>query len=337
MDDDVITLMAKFKKDLANAEKSQMEAMARRWIRLEESIKDSIELLARQIAERRDIGAPITQGVIFRLQRYQALLGQIQAEMNLYSSYAVAIIADTQEQIATQSLNTARFALEAAAPGVTATFAPLPVSAVENMAGLLGNGSPLHTLLLNNATQAKLIDDMTFALINGTARGINPRKVARQMMDKLAGGLNQALTIARTEQLRVFREAQRQQYQSSGVVEGYFRLATREDRTCPACLARDGEFIPVGEVMPEHPQGRCAQVPKVVGVDAPQWLKGVDWFNQQSSTTQKSILGDARFTAWKNNEFNFEDIAAVRYDGVWGRSLQTVPLKNLSNGGRDGR
>ncbi len=325
----VISQMQGFKAALLAREAQQMEAMAARWLALENRLMDSIELLARQMAERKADGLPITQGQLFRLDRYQALLAQIGTEWGQYAAYAEGTITAGQQQYSSLAVNHALQLMEEQAPGVTATFVRLPKETVESAVGLLGDGSPLRNLLLNAATQASAVDDMTSLLINNTALGINPRKTARAMADKLAGGLNQALTIARSEQLRVYRETKRAQWQASGLVEGFFRLATRDDRTCPACLARDGEFIPVGQPLAEHPNGRCAQVPKVVGRAAPQWTKGPEWFAAQPAATQRSILGPQRFDAYLNGDFAFSDLATVRTDGQWGGTIQVTPVSEL--------
>lgn len=137
------------------------------------------------------------------------------------------------------------------------------------------------------------------------------------------------LNIARTEQLRVYRQTARQSYQASGVVDGYYRLAAHDSRTCPACLMDDGHFYELSEEMPEHPSGRCTQVPKVSGVKPPQWQQGPDWFVEQPPETQKSILGKGRYEAWQAGAFDLDQLIRVKANSAWGDSLQPKPLKEL--------
>lgn len=326
---DVISQMQGFKAALLAREAQQMELMAQRWLQLEGRLIDAIELLARQMAEQKANGVAVTQGQLFRLGRYQALLAQIATEWGNYADFAEAQIVAGQGRFAALAVDHAVQLMETQAPGIAATFVRLPREAFEMGVGLLGDGSPLRSLLLNAATQAGAVDGLTSTLLANTALGINPRKTARAMADKLAGGLNQALTIARSEQLRIYRETSRQQWQQSGLVEGYYRLATRDDRTCPACLARDGEFIPLGVAMAEHPNGRCGQVPKVAGVAAPQWLKGPEWFKQLPAASQREMLGRARFDAYLNGDFAFSDLATVQTGGQWGGTIQVTPVREL--------
>jgi len=324
---EVITVMEQFKRDLLTQEAGQLDAMTRAWLRVEQRLMPRIELLARELAEMKANGDVITQAKLFRLSRYQSLLNQFQVEWLRYQASAIDTITDAQRDLGRIGIAHAADVVQVS--GVTATFTRLPVEAVENLVGLLGNGSPLQTLLLSNAVKAGAIDGLTTALLEGVALGINPRKVARRMADALAGGLNQALTTARTEQLRVYRQMNLQQYRASGVVESYRRLATKDDRVCPACLSRDGELIPLGREMDEHPNGRCAQVPVVIGIGSPQWQKGPDWFKNQPPEVQQNILGPGRYAAWKDNQFRFEDLATVRSSATWGGSLQTTPLADL--------
>lgn len=329
-DSNVIQVMDDFKVVLLNREAAQMDAMANRWLVLEQRLESSIELLARQMQERQQMGQPVSQGALLRLERYQELLAQINQEWAAYTTYALDTITMGQGQFGNLGVSHALGSLDAAAPGLGVGFDRLPVEAVENMVGLLGNGTPLHTLLLNEAVQAAAVDAMSNALLEGTAFGRNPRKTARLMADGLAGGLNQALTIARTEQLRVYRQAALQQYRASGVVEGYQRLATRDSRTCPACLALDGQTYPLGMEMPEHPNGRCTMVPLVVGFPPPTWQRGPEWLQSQSATVQQEILGKGRYEAWQRGDFALSDLATVQRSAEWGNSLQSTPLKDLA-------
>src|SRR5690606_14899995 len=103
--------------------------------------------------------------------------------------------------------------------GVTAGFNRLPVEAVELMAGLAGNGSPLRQLLAQSWPLAA--DGLTNELVTGMALGYNPRKVARLMAQGATGSLDRMMVIARTEQLRVYRTANVSSYRASGVVTSY--------------------------------------------------------------------------------------------------------------------
>ncbi|MCB0109776.1 MAG: hypothetical protein KDE53_27830, partial [Caldilineaceae bacterium] len=215
--------------------------------------------------------------------------------------------------------------------GVRIGFDVLPVAAIENMVGLAGNGSPLRDLLVDSYGVAS--DGMLNQLIRATALGKNPRVTARAMVrEGLSQSLNRMMVTARTEQLRVYRESSRMAYQASGVVEKHRRLATRDSRTCPACLMLDGEEMELDQPLREHPQGRCTTIPVVTGLPTVEWEKGPDWFRRQPPDVQRSILGKGRYDAWAAGQFDLDQLVSVRQDSTWGDSVQPTPLRDLLGG-----
>lgn len=333
-DSSVIDVMRLFKADLKRLEAAQMRSMTAAWLKIERSMEADIELLAREVAEMAAEGEVVNAARVARLTRYQRLVAQIETQYTRFAGQAAGEIAAGQRAWGELGATHARrtISMIRSGAGIFAGFDYLPAGAVELMVGLLGDGSPLASVLQARAISEGMVNGLAQQLLLGVGRGWNPRKTARAMRDALAGGLQKALTIARTEQMRVYREMNRQQMKASGVVSGYMRLATRDDRVCPACLAMDGEVYELDEVMREHPQGRCAQVPVVIGVGAPEWQKGPDWFREQPESTQRSILGNKRFELWRSGDVNLEQMVSVRDDGVWGESIQVEPVMNLAGG-----
>jgi len=177
---------------------------------------------------------------------------------------------------------------------------------------------------------------MTQALMDGTALGWNPRKTARAALGApglssggMARGLGRIMTIARTEQLRVYREASRMQYQASGVVDGYKRISAKDDRVCMACLIADGTFYPLSEPLADHPNGRCALIPCVKGVGRPEWQTGQAWFLEQSEDQQRQTMGAAKYAAWRAGKFDLTSLVQATDDPVWGPSIGVTPLRGL--------
>jgi SPP1 gp7 family putative phage head morphogenesis protein len=203
------------------------------------------------------------------------------------------------------------------------------------MVGMAGDGQPLGELL----KQRMLVDEiglplpgvwdrLTTTLVEGTALGWNPVKTARLMRDGLAGGLQKALVIARTEQLRVYRESTRATYDESGIVTGHKRVCAHDMRVCPACLADDGTIYPVDVAIPDHPNGRCTSVPVLRGEEAPTWTAGEDWLKLQNEDTQRSILG-GHYDGWNAGDFRLADTLRRTEHKVWGPGLAVKPLKDL--------
>jgi SPP1 gp7 family putative phage head morphogenesis protein len=264
--------------------------------------------------------------------RYQALLAQAREQIAGYEGYATQTIIQGQlewgrlgvEQAATAIAETFKDA------GVWASFNRLPVSAVERMVGLAGDGSPLFDVLKKRALYPHAVEGLTNALVEGVARGWNPKKTASRMQDGLAAGYDKALEIARTEQLRVYRTASQDQYRASGVVTGYRRLSAHDDRVCAGCLAADGEECDPDLDFEAHVCCRCVAVPIVEGVDPPEWTAGGDWFEQQDEATQRHILRPGRYELWANGAVSdFRAFATHTRNDTWGGAVVPTPLSAL--------
>lgn len=325
----VVGVMNGFRNDLIARETQQFNQMADRWIELERDIEDSILRLAQDVA---DAGGTPTPGQLARMRRYQGLIQQIQEELDRYVIELVPIIRGEQTIYGQAGKDSALEAVQS--QGVTSGWNTLPKEAIENMVGLAGDGSPLRELLRQSYPDA--IGRLASILIQGTALGRNPRETARLMRNATRGALNRMMVIARTEQLRVYRTAALDSYRAnSDIVQGYVRLCAKQSRTCLGCLADDGSFYTLDEVMPEHPQGRCSMVPSVRGRGQLTFTTGAQWFAAQPRETQLRIAGPERLALLEAGRIDFADLKARKENATWGPSIQPATLEDLA--GRRGR
>lgn len=337
----VVVAMREFKAGLLAREDAQMFEMAQQWLQIEQHLNAEIELLAQEFAQREQDSKTISAAALYKMDRYKRLRAQARDENEQYAAWADGSLTQYQDTSVDLGLDQSAQAIQLSyssgsgdfmgAFAVGAYFDRLPKEAVENIVGIAGNGRPLGELLRNRmVTQdqdvwQRLVDN----LVRGTALGRNPRVVAQQMKDDLAGGLNKALVIARTEGLRPYREASRAQYENSGVVVGQKRLCAHDGRVCGACLADEGTLYSLDEVISDHPQGRCTSVPVVRGMPETTWLAGETWFRQQREETQVSILGRQKWEAYQEQRFKFADLVTRTSDRVWGAGLNPTPLYKL--------
>ena len=109
-------------------------------------------------------------------------------------------------------------------------------------------------------TAGKIYDDMHLAAIrSGMATGLNPRDVAKAMLDSgLDGSYYQLERLARTETVRSYWANQWAEADGLGLVMLWG--AERGPRTCPYCLAKDGLLV-TDRTIQDHPNGRCTLVP----------------------------------------------------------------------------
>ena len=331
----VVQIMRQFKASLLLREDAQVRRMADQWLTVERALIGEMELLAQDLLAEKLAGKSASVWKLRRMERYQSLLQQAATEMARYNDYAENTIMAEQNTYGQLGIEHAAQAIGASYTGAAPTFSRLPVAAIQNMVGLLGDGSPLRRLL--NDAYGTAAQAMSDALVNGTAMGWNPRQTARAMADGLASGLGRILTTARTEQLRVYREANRQEYEFSGVVEGFVRLVAHQTRTCLACLAAEGEWFPVKVPLYDHPNGRCSLVPKVDGMRLPSFQRGVDWFRTLPEVTQQEMIeqqvGKQAAAAWQRGEIPFERFYSRRPNRTWGPSLSPTRQDDILKGG----
>ena len=247
----VIQVMRQHKQALFLKEEAQMAEMALRWLDVERKLEAQIAALTQQIANE----GITSQAKVYRLDRYKQLLSQTRVELRTYEDYVEGRIVQGQLDYGALGIRDASEAIQASYGDYGPWFNRLDVRATENMAGMLGNGKPLRGLL--SEAYGDAAQGLTEALTRGTALGWNPRKTAKAMQDGMAHGLGRMMTIARTEQMRVYRESSRMQYEESGVVEGFVRLTAHDSRVCLGCLALEGERFTVKESLYDHPNGRC--------------------------------------------------------------------------------
>lgn len=315
---DVYQTMREYQRRLSKHEAAEMLAMAKRWAMVEKRLGVYFDALIDEIA--RD--GLKTDAQIFRLYRYQELAGVASDEIAQYELWA-------GERIRREQMRALNLGFEAAVRTAYADsfFAPMiDRSAVANMIGICADGAPLFSVLKQRAIAPQAVEGLTNALIEAVALGYGPRKTARFMAHGLALGLDKALLIARTEQIRVYREATRAGYSQMGVTE-YQRHCALSDRTCPVCLALDGKIYKTDAMMHSHPGCRCFMTAIVRGQTYP--ARAQDWFAKLPAARQKQILGPGHYNLYQGG-MSLEEMVRTRNDPVWGPGLALRSVKSLA-------
>lgn len=329
-----------FRKRLLARERGAANALLRYYGEAWARIHADMLKLAGEVDALRAAGETVTEAQIMRLERMQAIEAQVKTEMARYAEFADGEITARMREALAAGERDAYTITQLAFPrdaGVAVTFYRMPREAVEAYVGFMQDGTPLKKLLeqyVGDAAQA-----LSETLITGLAAGFNPRKVAREARKQFGMGLTESLRLARTEQLRAYRTATLESYKANdNIVKGWRRLAAKDSRTCAACLILDGKEYDLATDMDDHPNGRCACVPipktyQELGIDAPepqyQHETGREWFERQDEATQRKVLGNGRYDAWKAGAFELEDIPHKTHDAVWGDSWTARALWDL--------
>lgn len=307
-----------------------VKAYGRVWLRL----KSQIDALTKQIEDARARGEFVNPAWLQRQNRYFALLRQVTEEVTKFADLAERQITAMQRAAVNAGRNDSKKLLLTAAesaPGIEASFDRISPSAVENIVGFLGNGSPLKTMLDELPRNAGR--QVANALVEAVTLGRGPRATASRIRAAMGGDLARALKISRTETLRAYRETTHQTYRANAdVLEGWYWLASLSSRTCPACIALNGTFHPLTERQASHVNCRCSSIPGLKG-QPPPIEHGERWFEKQSVTTQRDILGsEAAFQAFKAGKISLTDLVGRRDDPRWGASYYHLSLKRALNG-----
>jgi len=326
----VQVLMEEFRRQMMLGDVAQQLMMAQRWLQVEAALEGVIAILAQEAADLAAAGKPVSRSALYELKRYRNLLGQAKSETQKYQRWTAGNITERQGNLARMGMVHARNMIRASyleAGKAVAKFDLLPVEAVETMIGYASNGTPLYDLLIKSYPDS--IDGLTDALIEATAKGINPRLTAKLMEKEMAGNLQRALTVARTEQLRAYRKASTEQMKASGVVEGWIWRSAMQTTTCLGCIAMDGTEHDLDEELDDHPNGRCFKQPKIIGLAPVETRSSEDWFRSQPEERQAEMMGDRLFEAWKEGQVGFADLATRVDSEEWGSHVHMASLEEI--------
>jgi SPP1 gp7 family putative phage head morphogenesis protein len=342
---DVYAVADRFKRALIASERAAVREIRGYYREAERRIAKRLEALTAEIEqwqrEHPDEEAPPLWW-LFERERLQVLQKQVEAELVRFAEQATDRIEAEQRRLVARAEEDAealvRASLGKAPRGVTVTWARLPTGVLEQLVGTLQDGSPLRSLL--DALGPAASETVRHELVSGLALGLNPRDVARRCREALNGNRRRAETIARTEMLRAYREAARQSYLANNdVVEGWFWYSARDARTCPMCWAMHGTVHRNDEVLDDHPNGRCTEVPltktwKELGFEGVPETRaevepGESLFARLSEEQQRAILGDAAFEAYKAGQVKLADFVGQKSDPRWGTMRYTRSLMEV--------
>lgn len=284
-------------------------------------------------------------------ERLRALNAQVEAEVKRFNGVAAGTIGKGQLVAVGIAHDGTRQTIEAALPrGVPLSLAEarlgvswnrVPFEALQSFVGVAGDGKPLGRLLA--ATGPMVSQGVKATIAEGIVRGYGPIKTAGLVRDRVGMGLTRSLTISRTEILRSYRSASQAQYSANKrLVKGYRRVTTKDERTCLACLALDGELYQTNAPLDEHVNGRCAIVPETVtyadlGLDVKeptrQYETGPEWFDKQPAEVQRNMFGSDRlYDAYKNGDIDLSDMVKVTPNRTWGPQATEASVNEVLGG-----
>jgi SPP1 gp7 family putative phage head morphogenesis protein len=333
-----------FRTRLARLELDTVGQVLDQWQNYKATVSDQLDAIEGKLNAALADGTD--PGDLYRIrQRLEAHFEQVYGIIDEYAARVDDIVFDGMQTAgqdaarAAEQLASLQLGDQAATAGLS--FDRLPKEAVEQLIGQMHDG-PLADLI------GSLAGDVTQGwkdtMAQGLAQGLNPRDVARRIVAQVDVPRWRALTIARTETLRAYRETTRASIQrNQAVMQGWRWSAALDARTCAVCWAMHGTLHATDQVMGTHPNCRCAMVPAtksfadlgIAGVaDGPnlQLTPGPQLFARQPVNVQMSVLGPAKHRLYQDGALSLEDLVGERLDRRWGATRFERSLADVTAG-----
>lgn len=318
-----VAVAAEFREELGRLDEAAVRSMVDAWRGVDARLVEEMERFAARLA-----GQELTTGQLLRMERYRALLVQVERELGVLEGLATGTLEAGAREAALLGVEAAGLSLDAL--GVAGAFNRLPAAAVQNVVALARAGRPLALLL--EPMYGLAAAGIARELVNGLALGLGPREIARRMAaDGLSDGLNHLLLVTRDQYNRAHRLAALESYLRSGVVTGYVRRCARQEgRTCVACIALDGQEYRLEAEFEEHPQGRCTLIPLVREVNYDGLGSGQLWFESLGEEEQIATMGRGRWEAWRDGRLPWRRMVRRTTSAVWGTSVTPARIPSES-------
>jgi hypothetical protein len=324
----VIDLATRYRDALDRQDMAALSRIVNAYQGMVQRLSGEIDALSLEVAAMDAPGV----GKVMRLARYRRLMAEANDELERYSAWLNTEIGTIARGMVSRGLDESSALMRAAVGGdkaIAALFRNLPPETVEQLLGFLDPAGPLYKRLQLLAPSAA--DHLSRTILESVALGRNPRAWAAEVTRAFGVALSDSLRMARTVQLYSYREASRANYvANNNVVRGWVWFARLDSSTCMSCVAMHGTEHGLDEVLDDHHNGRCTQVPiTILDRNNPVEQSGQDWFNAQDEATQKAMMGAGKYDAWKDGAFDLGQLTAQHEDDVYGLMRTETALKDL--------
>jgi hypothetical protein len=328
----------KLKKQLDQQDSKVLDRLMTAYGQTYEKITPDIESLIELIQAQLDAGK-LTKASISKSSVYNKLVNEIEQELDDYSTWLKTEVNTAANDAAKQGLSAGKFLLLVALAeslGVPVNEVPrdmvnnAPADALSFLKAYLSPSSPLYDKI--NLLSPYHADKIAEGILERVGEGMNPRLIGEWITDAYGVGLTDSIKITRTVQLYSYRESNAlMQRENAELLEGSVWDSELDDRVCMSCIVLHGTVYPAGTVCNDHHLGRCDLIPWVKGMPNPIEQTGIDWFNSQDENTQKAMMGESKYEAWKDEKFTLDQLSKVYNDPVYGDMRGEATLKDLIN------
>lgn len=308
-------------------------------------IRQDLDRLIQTIEKLRRENRLISEYDLYREYRYKEFIIQLRREMTDYAK----LVTETVSSLQKEAISLAFAQTDAL---INFTYKELPSGVLESFTRFDEYAARNITVKLNNETYLKRLTDqfeqqallgIKQLLIDGVITGRSTKSIKTDLIKRFEIIPNKAETIARTEVLSAYRDANLERYRLSTTVKAWQWSATLDERTCPVCIALDGQEFSLATPFATHPNCRCSPIPITYSFDElgmgylnlkepkPPYMgkRGEEWFRSQPVHVQERILGKTKYELFKEGQISLQDLVQSFTHPVYGPSRQERSLKSL--------
>ena len=210
------------------------------------------KILAQQAA-----GVEITPALLYKLDTYWNLQGQLKQELQKLGDKQVALMSNKFVKQYFDIYNSIVIEGQAAFNTIDNAAARQVINSI-----WCADGKNWSQRVWNNTD--KLQQTLNDKLVNSVVAGHKSGELKKILMDEFNVSYHRADSIVRTEIAHIQTQAARQRYQDYGIQEVQI-WADADERRCDVCGGLHKKIYPVGAVMPipAHTNCRCCIVPVI--------------------------------------------------------------------------
>src|ERR1051326_7052908 len=199
----IITAAREFRADVLRNDKAMLRQLSNAYEQIYRLLNRQLRELQREIEQAQRAGQTVNRDWLRHPYRYQSLIQQARSAIDSFTNGVSRFIEAQQIQAINLGQSHATGLIQSALPEIT--FARLPTQAIEELVGVLANGSPLNKVLDRLAGEAA--QQIRETLITGLGSGHGVAKIGRDIRDVIDIPRWKALQIARTEVQRAYRSS----------------------------------------------------------------------------------------------------------------------------------
>src|SRR5689334_17501143 len=173
----IITAAREFRADVLRNDRAMLRQLSSAYEQIYNSLNRQLRELQREIEQAQREGKTVNRDWLRRSDRYQRLIRQAKAVIGDYSNGVSRFIEAQQRQAINLGQSHTADLITSALPDLT--FARLPTGAIEEMVGVLANGSPLNKVLDRLGGDAA--QQIRQTLITGLGSGHGVAKIAQDI------------------------------------------------------------------------------------------------------------------------------------------------------------